>query len=325
MNTWIDQVNISPGQKWDTEIQKALTAADCLLFIMSKASVASDNVLDEVNYALNNKKAVFPILMKDCEMPYRVSRLQHIDFTNDYATGLDRLLEALKEYNAEKNIKGQGSKITGEQPSLHTKPPQKRSLVKKNITALVICIAAVVAFYFINDKEKTKAVPAAAEAARKDTPVQSSQTPSLTPAIDTSAAAGKLIDSSDLASPTQAAAFNKFKELAKSFDLNPSKPLINLRFVSKKYDFTFGFTASQSMKLETLMEALITHFSFDKTIKNKEDENDDKVSAKWIMLVNYKPVDPFAMYGSIKESNLKPNDIISLKKTFVIERHISPM
>lgn len=95
-NIWIDQLSILPASKWDTEIQKALTAADCILFIVSSASVISDNVLDEINYALNNKKKVFPVIIADCEVPYRVSRLQYVDFRHGHEKALNTLVESLQ-------------------------------------------------------------------------------------------------------------------------------------------------------------------------------------------------------------------------------------
>ena len=95
-NIWIDQLSILPASKWDTEIQKALTVSDCILFIVSATSVTSDNVLDEINYALNNKKKVFPIIIADCEVPYRVSRLQYVDFRHSYEKGLETLEGSLQ-------------------------------------------------------------------------------------------------------------------------------------------------------------------------------------------------------------------------------------
>ncbi|MBA2561324.1 MAG: toll/interleukin-1 receptor domain-containing protein [Chitinophagaceae bacterium] len=55
-NVWIDQQDIRAGSEWDLEIEKALETSDCLLFIESEKSVTSTNVLDEVYYALEQKK-----------------------------------------------------------------------------------------------------------------------------------------------------------------------------------------------------------------------------------------------------------------------------
>jgi hypothetical protein len=44
INVWLDQLDIPAGSIWDQEIEKALETCDGLLFIVSKASVASENV-----------------------------------------------------------------------------------------------------------------------------------------------------------------------------------------------------------------------------------------------------------------------------------------
>lgn len=93
---WIDQIDIRPSEPWDEEIEKALIESACLLVILSKTSVASDNVLNEINYALESKKQVLPILLEnDIKKPFNIGRLQHIDFTGSYESGFNRLLKSL--------------------------------------------------------------------------------------------------------------------------------------------------------------------------------------------------------------------------------------
>lgn len=96
VDIWIDQIDIPPSEPWDEEIEKALTGSDCLLVILSHTSVASDNVLNEINYALESKKQVLPILLENnIKKPFNIGRLQHIDFTGSYENGLNLLLKAL--------------------------------------------------------------------------------------------------------------------------------------------------------------------------------------------------------------------------------------
>ncbi|RYF90675.1 MAG: toll/interleukin-1 receptor domain-containing protein, partial [Chitinophagaceae bacterium] len=93
---WIDQQDIPAGRNWDLEIEQALESCDCLLFIESEKSVASNNVLDEVYYALGQNKKVIPVIYHDSKTPFRLQRLQHIDFTKDYEAGLANLLAELR-------------------------------------------------------------------------------------------------------------------------------------------------------------------------------------------------------------------------------------
>ncbi|MEO6288738.1 MAG: toll/interleukin-1 receptor domain-containing protein [Ginsengibacter sp.] len=95
-NVWIDQEDIRAGSEWDLEIEKALETCECLLFIETEKSVTSNNVLDEVYYALEQHKKVIPLILVDSKTPFRLQRLQHIDFTKNYHSGLGLLVNELK-------------------------------------------------------------------------------------------------------------------------------------------------------------------------------------------------------------------------------------
>src|ERR1041385_6266639 len=73
---WIDQLDISPGALWDDAIEQALQASQSLLVILSPASVASQNVMDEVGFALEHKRRILPVVYRGCEVPFRLKRLQ---------------------------------------------------------------------------------------------------------------------------------------------------------------------------------------------------------------------------------------------------------
>ncbi|MBU2527483.1 MAG: toll/interleukin-1 receptor domain-containing protein [Bacteroidetes bacterium] len=94
-NIWLDQLDISAGSRWDKSIEQALTRSKTLLVILSKTSVASDNVLDEVSFALEEGKTVVPVLLEDCEIPFRLRRLQYADFTENREKGIQTLIHAL--------------------------------------------------------------------------------------------------------------------------------------------------------------------------------------------------------------------------------------
>jgi TIR domain len=93
---WLDQLDIDPGRRWDDAIQEALSECQRLLVVLSPASVESTNVMDEVSYALEEKKLVIPVLYRDCTIPFRLRRVQYIDFRNNYQSGLSHLLTVLR-------------------------------------------------------------------------------------------------------------------------------------------------------------------------------------------------------------------------------------
>lgn len=95
-NVWIDQQDIRAGTEWDLEVEKALETCDCLLFVETEKSVVSNNVLDEVYYALGQNKKVIPLIVVDSKTPFRIQRIQHVDFTKDYGNGLKKLIQELQ-------------------------------------------------------------------------------------------------------------------------------------------------------------------------------------------------------------------------------------
>ena len=96
---WLDQIDIVPGASWDNAVETALMAAEYMLLILSPSSAKSDNVRDEVSYALENGKTVIPVLYMDCVIPLRLQRKQRIDFRADYGRGLSGLLDQLRVEN----------------------------------------------------------------------------------------------------------------------------------------------------------------------------------------------------------------------------------
>ena len=95
VNVWLDQLDIRAGVRWDGEVENALDTCKRVLVILSGASVASQNVLDEINFALDEGKAIIPLLKERCRVPLRLRRVQHVDFSEDYGLGLKSLLAAL--------------------------------------------------------------------------------------------------------------------------------------------------------------------------------------------------------------------------------------
>src|SRR5689334_2591696 len=71
-SVWLDQLDIKAGQHWDRAVENALSRCPALLVILSPSSVDSPNVMDEVGFAIDEKKPVIPVLHKDCKIPLRL-------------------------------------------------------------------------------------------------------------------------------------------------------------------------------------------------------------------------------------------------------------
>jgi hypothetical protein len=93
---WVDQLDIRPSERWDRSLEAALRACDGVLVVLSPRSVASENVMDEVGFAIDQRKELIPVLHERCDVPIRISRFQHVDFTRDYAAALERCKSALQ-------------------------------------------------------------------------------------------------------------------------------------------------------------------------------------------------------------------------------------
>jgi len=77
---WLDQLDIPTGARWDNELEKALNECGIFLVILTPASIASENVKDEIGFAIDHGKHILPVLLDECEIPLRLRRLQYVDF-----------------------------------------------------------------------------------------------------------------------------------------------------------------------------------------------------------------------------------------------------
>src|SRR5262245_35639256 len=73
---WLDQLDILGGQRWDEAIQAALESCPGMVAILSPSAVASQNFMDEVSYALEERKQIIPVLYQECRIPFRLRRVQ---------------------------------------------------------------------------------------------------------------------------------------------------------------------------------------------------------------------------------------------------------
>ena len=93
---WIDQLDIEAGRNWDKSVERALESSDSVLVVMSKTSVESVNVMDEVSIAIEEGKNVIPLLYEECKRPFRLKRRHYVDFTADKDQAFEKLVETLK-------------------------------------------------------------------------------------------------------------------------------------------------------------------------------------------------------------------------------------
>ncbi len=130
---WLDQLDIRPGQRWDRSVQEAVARCPRMLVILSPDSVESENVMDELSFALEKKKTVIPVLYRDCEIPFRIGRVQYVDFRSDHDKALKELLDTL---NAIERDEEENSHNIGEDKEDKPKPVASQTATEQHVPAL---------------------------------------------------------------------------------------------------------------------------------------------------------------------------------------------
>jgi hypothetical protein len=93
---WVDQLDIRPSEHWDRAIERAVRDCRGMVVILSPRSVASDNVADEISYAIDSGKSVLPVMIERCVLPLRIVRMHVIDATRGYERALQQCLDELR-------------------------------------------------------------------------------------------------------------------------------------------------------------------------------------------------------------------------------------
>ena len=92
---WLDQLDISTDGAWDKEIEKALVNCSSIIAVISKNALTSPRFIYQVGRALEQQKHILPILIEECQIPFKLRRLQYIDFTESYNFGYSELLSVI--------------------------------------------------------------------------------------------------------------------------------------------------------------------------------------------------------------------------------------
>ncbi|MFZ4592403.1 MAG: toll/interleukin-1 receptor domain-containing protein, partial [Ignavibacteria bacterium] len=111
---WYDE-GITPSSEWPEEIAKALQNASFFIVFISNSSIASANVRNEINFALNKGKKFLAIYLENTTLPPGLElRMGDIQSINKWRLSEEhynrKILNVLpkdlieKQFNAEKNI-----------------------------------------------------------------------------------------------------------------------------------------------------------------------------------------------------------------------------
>jgi TIR domain-containing protein/WD40 domain-containing protein len=102
---WLDQLDIPTGARWDDAVEMALRECEIFLIILTTASISSENVKDEIGYAIDHGKRIVPVLLEECEIPLRLRRFQYVDFSEmKLGEGLKRVEQLLENFLSDQPI-----------------------------------------------------------------------------------------------------------------------------------------------------------------------------------------------------------------------------
>jgi hypothetical protein len=99
--TWIDSLQLQPGDNIAQRIQEGLDQADAIIFVISRNSLHSEWVQREfaaiaLQQISKRQQRIIPVRLDECEVPSYLADRLYIDFAGDFAQGLNRLSDAFK-------------------------------------------------------------------------------------------------------------------------------------------------------------------------------------------------------------------------------------
>ena len=109
---WIDRNDIRPAADWRKEIRAAIRNGAYFVACFSPRYTAADRTymnaelrqaVDEMQYLPFNHRWFVPVMLERCELPdldidarQRLSHIQYIDFTADWAKAIRQLITAVQ-------------------------------------------------------------------------------------------------------------------------------------------------------------------------------------------------------------------------------------
>lgn len=90
-NVWLDYRVLVPGTPWAEQIDKGLTDAEIILFVVSKSAIASPYVELEWKRGLKDKKRVVLVIFEAVDLPPELEALEWVDFRGNYKAALNEL------------------------------------------------------------------------------------------------------------------------------------------------------------------------------------------------------------------------------------------
>ena len=106
VDTWLDELEIRIGDSIHERINEGLSRSDFLIVVLSKSSVASRWVREELNSAASLEKLsergvfILPVLLEECDVPSLLLDRRYANFLEDPDTALQELIDSISHFFA---------------------------------------------------------------------------------------------------------------------------------------------------------------------------------------------------------------------------------
>lgn len=108
VHVWLDRL-LQAGTKWMQEIERALSAADFVVFFISPHSVKSGWAKEELQVALHRQMSgeggavILPVLLEDADVPPLLRQFQWLDLRDgDVERGVHQLVDAIRHWHSQR-------------------------------------------------------------------------------------------------------------------------------------------------------------------------------------------------------------------------------
>ncbi len=109
-SVWVDYKKLTPGRPWLNQILAGIDAADIMLLVVSKSSMASSNVADEYKYALEKKKRILLVLFEAVPLPIELQTCEWVDFRSPFKQHYGKLIAQIEHPEEKQNAPQKGFK-----------------------------------------------------------------------------------------------------------------------------------------------------------------------------------------------------------------------
>lgn len=133
-NVWLDYRSLILGSPWQEQIDQGIADSDVIILVVSKASMASENVETEWQNVLKLDKRTILAVFETVKLPKELEPFEWVDFRRDYQDGLKELMRQLQQPEEEHPVPEPGFKVP-RMISVDFQPIFQRSFMRSEISS----------------------------------------------------------------------------------------------------------------------------------------------------------------------------------------------